>query len=64
MPHWGLEGLPAKDVDAVATYVGNPTVHNHGLMLFVPPLLRTTVIGAVTAGTGVTGLRWFCGIAG
>jgi len=21
MPHWGLEGLPAKDVDAVATYV-------------------------------------------
>ncbi|MBF5040964.1 molybdopterin-dependent oxidoreductase [Aggregicoccus sp. 17bor-14] len=27
--------------DAVATYLGNPTVHNHGAMLFGPLLLRT-----------------------
>ncbi len=27
--------------DAVAAYLGNPTVHNHGAMLFVPLLLRT-----------------------
>ncbi len=27
--------------DAMAVYVGNPAVHNHGAMLFGPPLLRT-----------------------
>jgi anaerobic selenocysteine-containing dehydrogenase len=27
--------------DAVATYVGNPTVHNLGAMIFLPMLLRT-----------------------
>ncbi|MDY7226645.1 molybdopterin oxidoreductase family protein [Hyalangium rubrum] len=27
--------------DAVATYLGNPTVHNHGALLFIPQLLRT-----------------------
>src|SRR5262249_39434236 len=26
--------------DAVATYVGNPTVHNHGAALFVPLISR------------------------
>lgn len=27
--------------DAVAAYVGNPTVHNHGAVLYLPLLLRT-----------------------
>jgi anaerobic selenocysteine-containing dehydrogenase len=31
----------ARGRDAVAVYLGNPTVHNHGAMLFVPQLLRT-----------------------
>ena len=26
--------------DAVASYVGNPTVHNHGAMMFLPLFLR------------------------
>jgi anaerobic selenocysteine-containing dehydrogenase len=31
----------AQGRDAVAVYLGNPTVHNAGAMLFVPQLLRT-----------------------
>jgi anaerobic selenocysteine-containing dehydrogenase len=27
--------------DAVAVYLGNPSVHNYGTLLFAPPLLRT-----------------------
>jgi anaerobic selenocysteine-containing dehydrogenase len=31
----------ARGRDAVASYVGNPTVHNMGALIFVPELLRT-----------------------
>ncbi|MBN1204077.1 MAG: molybdopterin oxidoreductase family protein [Myxococcaceae bacterium] len=31
----------ARGRDAVAVYLGNPTVHNTGAMLFIPQLLRT-----------------------
>ncbi len=37
----GLRGVQEQHgKNAVATYSGNPTVHNHGLMLYSPPFLR------------------------
>lgn len=35
-----LESQRAGGRDAVATYLGNPNVHNYGSLLFLPPLLR------------------------